>query len=281
MVPVLAICTALAVTASNPTCHDFPNKIVGASELPFNPGNKTSAGACCAACGERSNCVAWTWHSNGRCIFKDNAKSCPGNPKSVVSGLHPGPTCIPRQQPSMCPAAAACPDCGGDLCPCDAQPHAPPPPPPPPTPLTPACTAPHDKYKFCDTTLSTAERVADLLQKIPDETKPNLLTARGGHGLQNYTEIGVPAYYWGTNCLHSVGAGCINGRCPTNFPSGPSMAATFDRAVMVNVSTVWGRELRALYNAGVAKGIDCWGPVVNLNRDPRWGRNGEGGAECV
>ena len=25
--------------------------------------------------------------------------------------------------------------------------------------------------------------------------------------------------------------------------------------------------------------IDCWGPVVNLNRDPRWGRNGEGGLE--
>jgi beta-glucosidase-like glycosyl hydrolase len=49
--------------------------------------------------------------------------------------------------------------------------------------------------------------------------------------------------------------------------------------VMVNVSTVWGRELRALYNVGVAKGLDCWGPVVNLNRDPRWGRNGEGGAE--
>jgi hypothetical protein len=27
------------------------------------------------------------------------------------------------------------------------------------------------------------------------------------------------------------------------------------------------------------EGLDCWGPVINLNRDPRWGRNGEGGAE--
>lgn len=25
--------------------------------------------------------------------------------------------------------------------------------------------------------------------------------------------------------------------------------------------------------------LDCWGPVINLNRDPRWGRNGEGGTE--
>lgn len=38
---------------------------------------------------------------------------------------------------------------------------------------------------------------------------------------------------------------------------------------MTEVATVWGRELRALYNIGVAKGLDCWGPVVNLARDPR------------
>ena len=30
---------------------------------------------------------------------------------------------------------------------------------------------------------------------------------------------------------------------------------------------------------GAAKGVDCWGPVLNLNRDPRWGRNGESGSE--
>lgn len=48
----------------------------------------------------------------------------------------------------------------------------------------------------------------------------------------------------------------------------------------LQVSGVVGRELRALYNLGYAKGLDCWGPVINLNRDPRWGRNGEsGGAE--
>ena len=26
-------------------------------------------------------------------------------------------------------------------------------------------------------------------------------------------------------------------------------------------------------------GLDCWGPVLNINRDPRWGRHGEGGTE--
>ena len=102
------------------------------------------------------------------------------------------------------------------------------------------------------------------------------MTARGGpRGLQNYSDIGVPPYYFGTNCFHSVGAPCTpDGRCPTNFPSGPSMAATFDRDIIRGAADIVGRELRALYNLGVAKGLDCWGPVINLNRDPRWGRKG-------
>jgi hypothetical protein len=36
------------------------------------------------------------------------------------------------------------------------------------------------------------------------------------------------------------------------------------------------KELRALYNDRRMLGLDCWGPVININRDPRWGRHGEG-----
>jgi beta-glucosidase-like glycosyl hydrolase len=34
-----------------------------------------------------------------------------------------------------------------------------------------------------------------------------------------------------------------------------------------------------LDNGQNGAGLDCWGPVLNINRDPRWGRNGEGGTE--
>lgn len=238
--------------------------------MPHGPGKQRDAGECCTACGREPGCAAWSWHvGDGQCFLKDNAKDTGGKPDdNITSGLHPGPTCVPNQHPSMCPGAAPCPNCQGTLCPCNFKPNAPPAPPPAPKPLVPACTAPHDKYRFCDTTLSISDRVSDLMSHIPDGVKPNLLTARGGPpGLQNLSSVGVPAYYWGTNCLHSVGVGCTpDGNCPTNFPSGPSMAATFDKALMVNVSNVWGRELRALYNIGVAKGLDCWGPVINLNR---------------
>lgn len=193
-----------------------------------------------------------------------------------------------------------------------------------------ACVLPgHTDYPFCNTSLSIDERVKDLLGRIHDEDKPNLLTARGcrdckhdgssqrrdlgqpGHQ-QALDYLGVPEYYWGTNCIHSAQMhNCTeDGRCVTSFPSGPSMAATFNTELVQKVAGVISTEVRAAFNAknwiddganGV--GLDCWAPVLNLNRDPRfdmlafavataihifipfthwlhrWGRHGEGGAE--
>ena len=92
-----------------------------------------------------------------------------------------------------------------------------------------ACNPPHDHYPFCNTSLSIDDRVLDLISRIPDSAKPNLLTARGrgaGQGYEKspreaFPEIGVPSYYWGSNCLHaSMFANCTtDGRCSTGFPS--------------------------------------------------------------
>ena len=42
---------------------------------------------------------------------------------------------------------------------------------------------------------------------------------------------------------------------------------------------VIGTELRAYYNAEVHDSLDTWSPTINLNRDPRWGRNVESPGE--
>jgi len=121
------------------------------------------------------------------------------------------------------------------------------------------------------------ERVRDFISRINDTDKANLLTARGeggnGQHMQAFPELGVPAYYWGKNCLHSAPtAKCVNNskgeeHCPVNFPSGPSWGATFDRALMQDMAQVVGTELRAAFILGNNEGaLDCWGPVVNLNR---------------
>jgi xylan 1,4-beta-xylosidase len=152
-------------------------------------------------------------------------------------------------------------------------------------PGVPACAAPpHDAYPFCNTSLPLEARVRDLVARVHDADKPGLLTARHHQAL---SYLGVPAYYWGSNCIHSsMFSNCTEeGRCSTSFPSGPSTAATFDRTLIRAIGGVVGRETRAGFNAKWldngfnGAGLDCWGPVINLNRDPRWGRNGEGGAE--
>lgn len=160
-----------------------------------------------------------------------------------------------------------------------------------------ACEPGFDHFPFCDTKLELDERVRDLVKRIDASVKPNLLTARGhlnGHhaakdgGRQALPALGVPSYYWGQNCIHSsMFSNCTtDGRCSTSFPSNGAWASTFDRRIMREMAAVVGRETRAGWNEGDwvdnglnGAGLECWGPVLNMNRDPRWGRNGEGGPE--
>ena len=63
-----------------------------------------------------------------------------------------------------------------------------------------------DHFPFCNRSLSIDERVKDLIKRIDDDAKPNLLTARGhlrNQGREALPKIGVPSYYWGSNCIHS------------------------------------------------------------------------------
>ena len=164
----------------------------------------------------------------------------------------------------------------------------------------PACGTGFNHFPFCNTSLARDDRVRDLVSRIADADKANLLTARGHlnkmvsgmfptyGGRQALPELGVPSYYWGSNCIHSsMFSNCTEGgRCSTSFPSHPSWAATFDRGLVRSMAAVVGRETRAGFNqrdwidnGGHGAGLECWGPVLNMNRDPRWGRNGEGGTE--
>ena len=158
-----------------------------------------------------------------------------------------------------------------------------------------ACaSAEHSHYPFCNVSLPRDVRVWDLVSRINASDKANLLTARGPHtsagfgGRQALPALGVPSYYWGSNCIHSsMFSNCTkSGKCSTSFPSNPNFAASFDIALMRSVAGIIGKETRAGWNEGDwldngynGAGLDCWGPVLNIMRDPRWGRNGEGATE--
>lgn len=158
-----------------------------------------------------------------------------------------------------------------------------------------ACLPPHDTYPFCDVTKPIDERVDDLISRIEMDEIPPLLTAREGGGDSpgppgNISRIGLPEYDWGVNCIHGVQTTCTTGtdgspRCPTSFPNPNALGATFNASMWKEMGSIIGRELRALWVTGATEasswsgkphaGLDCWSPNININRDPRWGRNQE------
>lgn len=82
--------------------------------------------------------------------------------------------------------------------------------PPAPSPVTTrACLPPHDRWAFCNTSLSLAERVDDLVSRLAPSEIPALLTAREGGGGSpgppgNVSRLGLPEYDWGVNCVHGA-----------------------------------------------------------------------------
>ncbi|MGN5374169.1 glycoside hydrolase family 3 N-terminal domain-containing protein [Sphingomonas hankookensis] len=74
------------------------------------------------------------------------------------------------------------------------------------------------------------------------------------------TRLGIPVLFH-EECLHGYMAPTA-----TSFPQAIALAGTFDRALMERVSAVIGREVRA---HGTVLALS---PVVDIARDPRWGR---------
>ncbi len=80
------------------------------------------------------------------------------------------------------------------------------------------------------------------------------------HGLLENTRLGIPAMF------HEEGLHGYQARDATHFPQAIALASTWDPALIEEVYTVVAREIRARGAAHVLT------PVVDVVRDPRWGR---------
>ncbi len=144
--------------------------------------------------------------------------------------------------------------------------------------------APWSGYPMCDESLPLDARVTDMLSRMPLKEKIDAMYGAFGspfvecEGDSRIPSLGlnagIPSF---SECLHGVAYGCtkVNGTelCPTLFPNGQLLGASFNRTLFRNVGRVIGEELRALRNLGdKPSGLSCWSPDLNLARDPRWGR---------
>ncbi|XP_076466350.1 uncharacterized protein LOC143297766 isoform X2 [Babylonia areolata] len=137
-------------------------------------------------------------------------------------------------------------------------------------------------FPFRNVSLPWATRVDNLVSLLT-LAEVQLQMARGGHGRDvspapPISRLGVGPYSWNTECLRGV----VNAGPATSFPQALGLAATFSPDVVERVARATALEVRAKFNNytrhglyGDHRGLSCFSPVVNVMRDPRWGRNQE------
>merc|ERR1712166_1387505 len=137
---------------------------------------------------------------------------------------------------------------------------------------------------FCDPTAALDTRVDDYVKRVSLSDK----AANMHNGASGVTSLHIPPYQWGSEGLHGPLEPCVCApdnsacRCPTSFPCPSSLGTAFNDTLYFLIGQADGREARAINNLRnhvtqnkYGDGIDYWSPTINMQRDPRWGRNQE------
>lgn len=131
------------------------------------------------------------------------------------------------------------------------------------------------QFKFRDETLPVDERVRALLSELTPEEKLGLITTQQ----RAVPRLGIKEITIGTEAARGLVCRNEPEEHPTTvFPEPFGLAASFDPDLMYEIGVVAATEAR-IYNRGGKCTLFLWAPTVDLERDPRWGRNEEGYGE--
>lgn len=128
---------------------------------------------------------------------------------------------------------------------------------------------------FKDPSQPLEKRVDDLISQLTLEEKARLMNHVG----KPVERFGIQPDRW-NQCLNGVR---WDGKPTTLFPTCIAMGATWNPELVQEVATVLSDEARAIYNGwhldpnatGEHKGLIYRAPVINVGRNPYWGRNYE------
>lgn len=130
------------------------------------------------------------------------------------------------------------------------------------------------KFAFQDPSLSTEERVNDLVSRMTIKEKADQLV----YTAPAIPRLGISSYNWWNEALHGV----ARAGYATVFPQSITIANSWDEGLMYNVANAISDEARAKYHefqrrgkTGIYQGLTFWSPNINIFRDPRWGRGHE------
>lgn len=132
------------------------------------------------------------------------------------------------------------------------------------------------KTPFGDSSLDIEDRLDWLINELTIEEKLRLISS-GSDGIER---LGIPACFLGGEAAHGVEGRNDQNKLgdpdvTTSFPQPIGMSASWDPALMKEAGGVTGREARAVYKRHPGRGLSRWAPTIDIERDPRWGRNEE------
>ncbi|MFE1377996.1 glycoside hydrolase family 3 C-terminal domain-containing protein [Streptomyces sp. NPDC058740] len=141
----------------------------------------------------------------------------------------------------------------------------------------PSASEPSEPPAFRDPALPLHKRVDDLLSRLTPDERIAMLHQY----VPAVPRLGLAAFRTGSEALHGVSwLGTA-----TVFPQAVGLGATWDEDLVRRVAEAVSTELRAFHhhrrpaNGDGPHSLQAWAPVLNLLRDPRWGRNEEGYSE--
>jgi beta-glucosidase len=126
----------------------------------------------------------------------------------------------------------------------------------------------NERLPFQNEHLPLEERVDDLVARFTLDEKINMMCQYQ----PEIPRLGVGKYKHGTEGAHGI---AWLGEA-TVFPQNVGLACTWNPDLMREIGSAIGDEARVYYQKDPAiNGLTIWAPTVDMERDPRWGRNEE------
>jgi beta-glucosidase len=143
-----------------------------------------------------------------------------------------------------------------------------------------AADVPTPIYK--DPSYSFQERAADLVSRMTLAEKASQTDSNISPAIPR---LGVPSYGWWNEALHGVAELSLNNNAnagfllnTTSYPINQAMGASWDPALEYQIASNISDEAREVMPSN-SENLDFYSPTMNLERDPRWGRNDESWGE--
>lgn len=130
--------------------------------------------------------------------------------------------------------------------------------------------------KYLDTSLPLEERVSDLISQMTLDEKLSQIQSRQ----KAIPRLGVEDYHICAEAAHGLLVRGLQDPWPnglsTVFPQPIGLSSTWDTDLLFRIGNVISDEARVWYKKDNRKRwLTLWFPTIDMERDPRWGRNEE------